>query len=395
MKQSSGAQMETAAADWQNGGFGLYIHWPYCQAKCPYCDFNSHVARQIDHDRWQAALVSEIERVAALTEGRLLRSVFFGGGTPSLMPPELVVRLIERIRAQWRQENQFEVTLEANPTSSEAARFAGFRDAGVNRVSIGLQSLRDDHLRALGRLHSAREGLEAYELARKIFPRVSFDLIYARQNQTPEHWRNELSEALALAPTHLSLYQLTIEEGTAFGDRYRRGTLRGLPDEDTGAELFDMTQELCEASGLGAYEVSNHARTEHESLHNRVYWAYGDYAGVGPGAHGRLTLGGTRHATQAIANPGAWLKAVEERGTGDQSVEPLTREDEAAECLMMGMRLREGVSLTRLSRFSGTLLNEQKVRDLEESGHVERVDGRLRASENGRRVLNAVLRYLL
>ncbi|MFN3953879.1 MAG: radical SAM family heme chaperone HemW [Pararhodobacter sp.] len=398
MKQSPSdtpATTSRAEEDWQNGGFGLYIHWPYCQSKCPYCDFNSHVAKHIDQGLWLSALSREIDRVAALTSGRMLRSIFFGGGTPSLMAPETVSGLVERARAAWRQENRLEVTLEANPTSVEAERFEAYREAGVTRVSIGIQALDDNDLRQLGRLHSVADGLKAFELARKIFPQVSFDLIYARQNQSAREWRSELQRALALEPDHLSLYQLTIEQGTRFGELYSRGRLSGLPDEDLGAELYEITQDLCAENGLLAYEVSNHARSGHESLHNLIYWNYGDYAGIGPGAHGRLTKSGIRHATIAISNPKAWLRAVETFGTGDESTTALSSRDQAAEFLMMGLRLHEGIDPERFRLLNGVALDDAKVRDLMQGRHLENCAGRIRATEKGRGVLNAVLRHLL
>ena len=380
--------------DWENGGFALYIHWPFCQSKCPYCDFNSHVAASIDQDRWRRAYLSEIDRVAALTSGRTLRSVFFGGGTPSLMQPDLVAGIMERIRRSWATSNSFEVTLEANPTSVEAGRFAGYRGAGINRISMGIQALNDADLRALGRLHSAAEALRAFDTARGLFDRVSFDLIYARQDQTLSAWRDELGRALSLAVDHLSLYQLTIEDGTAFGARAAAGGLRGLPDEDAAADMFETTQEICEAAGFSAYEVSNHAKDGAQSLHNRVYWEYGDYAGIGPGAHGRLTLGGVRYATDTPRQPEVWLSQVETTGNGELSPEALLAEDQVSEFLLMGLRLGEGVDLDRLRRLmpDGVAINYSGLID---SGHMEVVDGRLRTSALGRPVLNAVLRELL
>ncbi|MEM8539192.1 MAG: radical SAM family heme chaperone HemW, partial [Pseudomonadota bacterium] len=272
--------------DWEYGGFGLYLHWPFCEAKCPYCDFNSHVVRSIDQQAWADAYLSEIDRIGTETDGRVLRSVFFGGGTPSLMAPEIVDAILTRVRATWPIANDIEITLEANPTSVEAGRFAAFRDAGVNRVSMGVQALNDKDLRALGRLHTAAEAMLAFDIARNVFDRVSFDLIYARQGQSLSAWRNELNAALSLAVDHLSLYQLTIEEGTAFGARYAAGKLRDLPDDDLSADMYALTQEVCAARGFDGYEVSNHARQGAESAHNQIYWRYGDYAGIGPGAHG-------------------------------------------------------------------------------------------------------------
>ena len=380
--------------DWENGGFALYLHWPFCQSKCPYCDFNSHVAAEIDQARWERAYLAEIDRVAGLTSGRVLRSVFFGGGTPSLMQPDLVAAILERIRCSWRTSNSFEVTLEANPSSVEAGRFAGYRDAGVNRISMGIQALNDPDLKALGRLHSAAEALKAFEIARRLFDRVSFDLIYARQNQTLSAWREELSLALSLAVDHLSLYQLTIEDGTAFGARAAAGKLRGLPDEDLAADLYEATQELCVNAGFPAYEVSNHAKTGAQSLHNRVYWEYGDYAGIGPGAHGRLTLDGIRYATDTPRQPAAWLERVEAHGSGELPSEVLTPEEQFSEFLLMGLRLREGVVLARLDSLKPSDF-AMNYNGLIESGHLEIADGRLRTSALGRPVLNAVLREIL
>ncbi|MCK0097233.1 radical SAM family heme chaperone HemW [Yoonia sp. F2084L] len=380
--------------DWENGGFGLYIHWPFCQAKCPYCDFNSHVVAQIDQRAWADAYVSEIARIGAETEGRVLRSVFFGGGTPSLMDPDVVDAILTKIRATWPIANDIEVTLEANPTSVEAGRFAGYRDAGVNRVSMGVQALNDADLKALGRLHSASEAMQAFDIARSVFDRVSFDLIYARQGQTLKDWEAELRQALGLAVDHLSLYQLTIEDGTAFGDRYAAGKLRGLPDDDVAADMYALTQGVCEDTGFAGYEVSNHARPGCESTHNKIYWKYGDYAGIGPGAHGRLTLGGTRFATEAPRAPAAWLSQVRQTGNGDLCRDVLSLDDQFAEFLLMGMRLRDGVSVARFSQLSDNILIN-KINGLVEIGMLEYNTETLRLSQQGYPVLNAVLRKLL
>ncbi len=380
--------------DWRNGGFGLYLHWPFCASKCPYCDFNSHVAAEIDQARWQRAYLSEITRVGALTQGRVLNSVFFGGGTPSLMQPELVSAILETVRATWPCANDLEVTLEANPGSVEAGRFRGYRDAGVNRVSMGLQALNDADLKRLGRLHTVAEAAAAFDIARSTFDRVSFDLIYARQDQTLADWRAELTEALTRAVDHLSLYQLTIEDGTAFGARHAAGGLRGLPDDDLSADLYALTQELCEAAGLPGYEVSNHARPGSESRHNLIYWRAGDYAGVGPGAHGRLTLSGGRYATDTPNAPGAWLQQVEQTGSGDREVSPLPLSEQATEYLMMSLRLREGTDLRRFESLSGRL-HSGKLADLAALGLVEQAGDRLRTTAPGRMVLNAILRELL
>ncbi|UWQ79298.1 radical SAM family heme chaperone HemW [Leisingera sp. S132] len=380
--------------DWRNGGFGLYVHWPFCQAKCPYCDFNSHVSAKIDQNLWVRAYLQELDRLSEQLQGRVLNSIFFGGGTPSLMQPETVAAVIERAREIWPFANDIEISLEANPGSVEAGRFAGYRGAGVNRVSMGIQALNDEDLRRLGRVHSVAEAKAAFDIARKCFDRVSFDLIYARQGQTLEAWQAELREALSMAIDHLSLYQLTIEEGTAFGDRYARGKLRGLPEDDTAADMYQATQDICAGFGMAGYEVSNHAKEGAESRHNLIYWRYGDYAGIGPGAHGRLTLNGRRYATETHLAPGAWLKAVS-KGNGECLRELLNREDAVAEYLMMGMRLSQGLDMGRYGQLSGHKLPEDRLADLAQMGMVTISDQRLRATDKGRAVLNAVLRELL
>lgn len=380
--------------DWENGGFGLYIHWPFCQAKCPYCDFNSHVVAQIDQSAWAAAYLSEIERIGAETQGRVLRSVFFGGGTPSLMDPEIVDAILTKVRSTWPIANDIEVTLEANPTSVEAGRFAGYRDAGVNRVSMGIQALNDADLKALGRLHTAKEAMAAFDIARNVFERVSFDLIYARQGQSLADWSGELRQALGLAVDHLSLYQLTIEDGTAFGDRYAAGKLPGLPDDDVSADMYALTQDVCGDAGFLGYEVSNHARPGLESTHNKIYWRYGDYAGIGPGAHGRLTLNGTRYATEAPRAPGAWLAQVRETGNGDSNRDALDLNSQLAEFLLMGMRLTEGVAMNRFPDLS-SVVYMNNINDLRDIEMVEFDGELLRVTEKGRPVLNAILRQLL
>ncbi len=375
----------------QGHAFGLYVHWPFCQSKCPYCDFNSHVADHIDQDRWARAYLAEIDRVGALTPGRLLRTVFFGGGTPSLMHPDLVAAVLDRIRATWTIANDWEVTLEANPGSVEAGRFQGYRDAGVNRISMGIQALNDDDLRKLGRLHSAAEARAAFDTARSLFHRVSFDLIYARQDQPLNAWETELRQALSMAIDHLSLYQLTIEDGTAFADRFRRGGLKGLPNEDLSADMFSLTRDICADMGLPAYEVSNHARPGAESQHNLIYWRGHDYAGIGPGAHGRLPLHGIRTATVAHRQPGAWLNAVEKTASGEEAPAALTPADTASEYAMMGLRLAEGVDVARLV---GHLHAAQMV-ELVADGLIWQADGRMGATETGMLVLNHVIRQLL
>ena len=381
--------------DWRSGGFGIYVHWPFCLAKCPYCDFNSHVRSSIDEARWRRALVGQVAAAARQVPGRRVDTIFFGGGTPSLMPPETAAAVIAAVRDGWPQAGDVEITLEANPTSVEAGRFRGFRDAGVNRVSMGIQALDEGDLRRLGRMHSVAEAIRAYEIARDTFERVSFDLIYARQGQTLDQWRAELGRALALAVDHLSLYQLTIEDGTRFGDMHARGRLRGLPDADLAADMFAVTQETCDAAGMGGYEISNHARPGAESRHNLIYWRYGDYAGIGPGAHGRLTVGGRRWAIESPRSPEAWLAAAEGDAaeiTIRSEVEP---EDQGAEMLMMGLRLREGVDLARYARLTGRELPAFRIAELSSLGLLELDGSRIFATESGRIVLNAVIKQLL
>ena len=380
--------------DWRHGGFGLYLHWPFCASKCPYCDFNSHVASAIDEDRWRKAYLSEIERIGAEVPDRVLNTVFFGGGTPSLMSPDLVAATLEAIRATWPVANDLEVTLEANPGSVEAGRFRGFAEAGVNRVSMGVQALNDADLRRLGRLHSVSEARSAFDIARNVFDRVSFDLIYARQDQTLAQWEAELREAAATAADHLSLYQLTIEDGTAFGARHAAGGLKGLPDEDLSADMYLKTQETMSGIGLPAYEVSNHARPGSESRHNLIYWRCGDYAGIGPGAHGRLTLSGARLATSTPLLPDAWLSRIEESGNGELAREAVPRDEQASEYLMMALRLTEGLDVDRYAQLAGHVLQESSVVRLEDLGLVAREGERLRATEAGRPVLNAIIREL-
>lgn len=381
--------------DWRNGGFGLYLHWPFCQSKCPYCDFNSHVAERIDQKRWKAAYLAEIERIGAETQGRLLSTVFFGGGTPSLMEGELVAAILEKVRSTWTTSNDLEITMEANPGSVEVDRFREYSQAGVNRISIGLQALNDTDLRRLGRMHSVAEGRRAYDVARERFDRVSFDLIYARQDQDAAAWRQELSEAIAMGPDHLSLYQLTVEDGTVFAARHQRGQLLGLPDEDLSVDLYDITQELTEAAGLSAYEVSNHAKKGQEARHNLIYWRLGDYAGIGPGAHGRLTLQGRRLATEAPKAPGAWLAEVEAGRPGEVPRVLTVGEDQATEYLLNALRLKEGLELSRYAALAGRALPRGRMDDLIAGGFLNEKGDRLSATAQGRMVLNAILRELL
>lgn len=383
----------TGTPDWLAGGFGLYVHWPFCAAKCPYCDFNSHVTAQIDQAAWLEAYRIEIERISAETPGRVLRSIFFGGGTPSLMEPEVVDGVISAARAAWGFTNDIEITLEANPSSVERGRFAGYADAGVNRLSMGVQALNDHDLRRLGRLHSVAEARAAFEVARGCFPRVSFDLIYARQDQSRGAWAAELREALAMAVDHLSLYQLSIEEGTAFGARAAAGGLRGLPSDDLSADMYLETQDILGVAGMPAYEVSNHARDDAESRHNLIYWRQGDWAGVGPGAHGRLTIDGVRWATEAHRAPGAWLAAVRS-GSGELPRSALPMEEQATEYLLMSMRLAEGMDILRYERLAGRRLDPARVVALADMGMVESDGRRLRTTGAGRPLLNAILREL-
>lgn len=380
--------------DWRAGGFGLYVHWPFCAAKCPYCDFNSHVSASIDQTRWLAAYRAELARVAAMVPGRVLSSIFFGGGTPSLMDPDTVAGVIEAARSHWPLANDAEISLEANPTSVEAGRFAGYAQAGVDRLSMGVQALNDADLRRLGRMHTAAEARAAFDIARAAFPRVSFDLIYARQDQTRADWAAELREALAMAVDHLSLYQLTIEPGTAFGARHAKGGLKGLPDEDLSADLWEETQAVCMAAGLVNYEVSNHARPGAESRHNLLYWRQGDWAAIGPGAHGRLSQGEARLATEAHRAPGLWLEQVERAGSGDAVQEAQSRRDRALEYLLMGLRLREGISLARLAAMDAGVLDRQALAELTELGLVAETQGRLAVTDAGLPLLNAILRRI-
>lgn len=389
----SPAMIDPLADDWRAGGFALYVHWPFCASKCPYCDFNSHVATSIDQTRWLAAYRAELARLAHEVPGRVLNSIFFGGGTPSLMSPETVAGVIEAARQHWPFANDIEITLEANPTSVEMGRFRAYADGGVNRVSMGVQALNDADLHRLGRMHSVAEARAAFDIARDCFTRVSFDLIYARQDQDRAHWRRELSEALSMAVDHLSAYQLTIEPGTAFGARHAKGGLRGLPDDDLSADMYQDTQEICAAAGMPTYEISNHARPGAESRHNLVYWRQGDWAAIGPGAHGRLTLPNGRWATEAHRAPGAWLDAVEGRGNGESARDWLPLSERAVEYLLMSLRLAEGMEVSRYLAH-GAKLPQDRLQDLVSLGLVRHHGDRLAATEAGRPVLNGILREL-
>jgi putative oxygen-independent coproporphyrinogen III oxidase len=382
------------AEDWESGGFGVYVHWPFCAAKCPYCDFNSHVVQEVDHVRWERAFVREIRRAGSLLPGRAVTSVFFGGGTPSLMLPSTVAAVIDAIAEVWSLPADAEVTLEANPTSVESERFRAYRLAGVNRLSMGIQALNDRDLRALGRMHDVAEALVAFDVARGIFGRISFDLIYARQCQTIEAWERELRRALALAIDHLSLYQLTIEPDTRFGELAARNRLRGMPGTDLAAAMYEATQGICAEAGLPAYEVSNHAVPGAECRHNLVYWNYGDYVGVGPGAHGRLTINGERHSTTATRSPLPWLTASED-GADSFSDEPLGPGTQGTELLMMGLRLADGICIDRYEQLSRRRLDRALLMQIEADGLIETSAGRLRATPQGRLVLNAIVEALL
>ena len=372
--------------------FGVYLHWPFCLSKCPYCDFNSHVRHGgIDEARYVRAFAREIAATAERVPGRVVSSIFFGGGTPSLMQPSTVEALLNEISKHWIILPGAEVTLEANPTSVEAERFRGYRAAGVNRVSLGVQSLDDASLKELGRLHSAREALDAVAVARLIFSRYSFDLIYARPKQTPQQWATELKLAIAEAAEHLSLYQLTIEPGTPFFALHRAGKI-ATPDEDTGRALYDTTQEICAAAGLPAYEISNHARPGAECRHNLVYWRGHEYAGIGPGAHGRLNIGGVRYATETEKRPESWLMRVEASGHGLTINEPLMTGEQADEYLLMGLRLAEGIDPGRYEKLAGRPLDEKRISILKDEGAIESMaDGRLRVTLSGFPVLDAVV----
>jgi putative oxygen-independent coproporphyrinogen III oxidase len=375
-----------------DGEFGVYIHWPFCLSKCPYCDFNSHVRHAgVDEARFAHAFAAEIAATAARIPGRSVSSIFFGGGTPSLMQPKTIAAVLDAIARHWRIAPDAEITLEANPTSVEATRFRGYRTAGVNRVSLGVQALDDRALAELGRLHSAREALDAVGVARSVFERYSFDLIYARPGQTPQQWASELKQALAEAGEHVSLYQLTIEPDTPFAALHAAGKLK-TPDEDTARALYDTTQEICAVHGLPAYEISNHARPGGECRHNLIYWRGHEYAGVGPGAHGRLDIDGARHATATEKRPESWLMRVEARGDGLIGDDVLTREERCDEFLLMGLRLAEGIDLRRYAELAGRALDPARIAALREHGLIETTaEGRLRVTLPGFPVLDAVV----
>ena len=381
-------------------GLALYVHWPFCLSKCPYCDFNSHVRESVDHGQWRAALLRELDHVAdtEAPDAGPLTSIFFGGGTPSLMAPATVADIIGRADARWGLAPDAEITLEANPTSVEAGRFADFRAAGVNRVSLGVQALDDESLQALGRTHDAGEALAAVRLAARLFDRYSFDLIYARPGQTAQAWEAELRSALTEAGDHLSLYQLTIEPGTAFHTLFNRGDL-DIPDEITSTTLYEITQNLMDDTGLSAYEISNHAAPGAESRHNLTYWRYGNYAGIGPGAHGRVTRAERTVATRRHRAPERWLESVQQGGAGTAETVDIAPDERIAEILMMGLRLAGGVARPRFRALTGCDLEDAldavRLGDLAAEGLVQ-IDGAgLRATAGGRQRLNALLVHLL
>ena len=377
---------------------GVYIHWPFCKSKCPYCDFNSHVREGVEQGRWRKALLTELEYAAREAPGRQVETMFFGGGTPSLMEPATVRALIKRTKELWDTAADVEITLEANPTSVEAGRFAALAEAGVNRVSLGVQALNPGDLKFLGREHSLDEALEALAIARKNFARHSFDLIYARPGQTPEAWAGELERALALAGEHLSLYQLTIERGTKFFAEHARGAI-ALPVEEVAAEMFEQTQARLTQAGLPAYEISNHARPGAACRHNLIYWRYQDYVGVGPGAHGRFANGDAKRATRRTSGPEGWLLAVERDGHGTAETIDVTGRDRVEEALMMGLRMSEGIDRALFAATAGSdpveALGDRKFGPLVEGGFLEIDATHLKATPAGRQRLNALLERLV
>ena len=372
--------------------FGVYVHWPFCAAKCPYCDFNSHVRHSpLDQAVFGEAYAREIAHMASLSPGREVTSIFFGGGTPSLMEVATVGKILNEISNNWMVASDCEITLEANPTSVEAERFRGYRSAGVNRLSMGVQSLDDAELKRLGRLHSAEEAIGAIHLARETFPRLSFDLIYSRPGQHAANWQAELNAALDLAADHLSLYQLTIEEGTPFFDLQEKGRLV-IPDQDRAAELYELTLDITAARGLPAYEISNHAAPGAECQHNLVYWRYRDYAGIGPGAHGRLVIDGAKHATSTLKSPEDWWQKAMVDGHGMEAFERLSAEETGDEFLLMGLRLMEGIDPARYERLSGRTLDASRIANLASDGFIERGrSGKLRVTRSGSLLLDAIV----
>ena len=377
---------------------GVYVHWPFCAAKCPYCDFNSHVRESIDQKDWVDAYVRSLEHYAQELPNKQVVSIFFGGGTPSLMEPETVQEIIDTIQKNWTVANDIEITLEANPTSVEAGKFAGFRQAGVNRVSLGVQALNDNDLKFLGREHTVEEALKAVEIAGACFDRYSFDLIYGRPEQSAADWRSELSEAVKHANGHLSLYQLTIERNTPFYMQYHRGEF-SIPDEVEGAELYHLTQEVLDDVGLPSYEVSNHAADGQACRHNLIYWHMADYIGVGAGAHGRFMRGDQKYASRDHAAPEKWLERVREKGHGAHELEELSAEDRFHEALMMGLRLRDGVSVKHCEALSGLTFDEvvkpEKLQAMINEGWIDHEGDVLRCTREGLLRLNAIISFLL
>lgn len=378
--------------------FGIYVHWPFCAAKCPYCDFNSHVREHINQAVWADAYAREIAHYAALTEGKIVTSIFFGGGTPSLMEPDTAATVIAAIRKHWSMANDCEITMEANPTSVEADKFTGFRMAGIDRVSLGVQALNDSDLKFLGRQHDKQQALRALDIARNTFDRYSFDLIYARPRQTAANWETELREAITYAGEHLSLYQLTIEKNTPFYARHKRGDFT-VPTNDEGGELYEITQRVLEENNLPAYEISNHAAAGQESQHNLTYWRYYDYVGIGPGAHGRLTLNGKKIGTRGHRAPEIWLDKVEKHGHGANPFEIIDTDQRFAEMLMMGLRLREGIQLKRFEDETGhtlhTYIPQNKLQYMIDEGYINISNTYITATQDGRQRLNGLLSYLL
>ena len=381
--------------DWENGGFGIYIHWPFCAAKCPYCDFNSHVRKSVDQSRWLSAIRLELKNNAIRTKGRTVNTIFFGGSTPSLMEPETVAGIIKEIAKLWVLALDIEISLEANPTSVEAQKFSDFRKAGINRISMGIQSLRNDDLKAFGRMHSVNEARIEFDIAIVNFECASFDFIFGREGQSKFDWEIELKEASSMAVDHLSLYQLTIEDGTRFGDLYERGNLKGMPNDSLAADMYDITQEVTLQNDMPAYENSNHAIEGAESRHNLIYWRYGDYIGVGPGAHGRISENGNKIATTTIENPENWLRGVELNGTSTIDDEVINHIDQASEFLMMSLRLIEGVDMERYKKISGVALDNKLIDKNIENGFIKVINNNLIATQRGRIILNTLIKDLL
>ncbi len=377
--------------EWNSRRFGIYVHWPFCEARCPYCDFNAYVSSSINQTEWKGAYIRQLRHSAAELPNRKVSSVYFGGGTPSTMDPDTVSAVLREIADLWQMAPDAEITAEANPSSSEASKFERFRSAGVNRVSIGIQSLRDNDLKLLGRLHTASEARGAFKLAKNCFDRVSIDLIYGRQNQSLEKWESELAEALDWGTEHISLYQLTIESGTAFGERFNAGRLKGLPNEELAAAMYESAMNLCKNSGFIPYEVSNFSVPGAEGRHNLLYWRCEDYLGVGPGAHGRLTIDGRRFATETHLSPTEWLASISASGTGERKRDVLGPDEQAAEYLMMSLRLADGASIARYDSLGAADIDMHKVRDFENEGMITLNGDRLRISKRGRPVLDAIV----